>query len=48
MKICLHSISYAGLFYDGPPIPLKEQIIKASKLGYDGIEIIAKRPLVSP
>ena len=48
MKICLHSISYAGLFYDGPHVPIEEQIIKISKLGYEGIEIAAKRPLASP
>jgi len=48
VKICLHTISYAGLFYDGPPLPLEDQIVKASSLGYEGIEIVAKRPLASP
>ena len=48
MKICLHSISYSGLFYDGPPVPLEDQIEKIAKIGYEGIEVAAKRPLASP
>ena len=48
MKIALHSISYAGYFYDGGHIPLEEMIPKAAKLAYEGIEIMAKRPIASP
>ncbi|HIE18538.1 TPA: sugar phosphate isomerase/epimerase [Candidatus Bathyarchaeota archaeon] len=48
MKVCLHSISYAGFFYKGNHIPLKEMIPKAAEMGYEGLEIMAKRPLASP
>ncbi len=48
MKVCLHSISYAGIFYKGPHVPLKEMIPKAAEMGYEGLEIMAKRPLASP
>lgn len=48
MKVCLHSISYAGLFYEGRHVPLKEMIPKAAEMGYEGVEVTAKRPLASP
>ena len=31
MKIGLHTITYAGLFYEGPGLPLDEQIVKAAE-----------------
>ena len=48
MKVCLHSISYAGIFYEGRHIPLEEMIPKAADMGYEGVEVMAKRPLASP
>ena len=48
MKIGLHSISYAGYFYEGGHVPLRDMIPKAAKMGYEGVEVMAKRPLASP
>lgn len=48
MKFGLLTVSYAGLFYRGPALSIKEQIYKAKDMGYDGISIEAKRPLASP
>ena len=48
MKIGLHSISYAGLFYRGPGLSLEEVIDKAASLGFEGIEVMAKAPVCSP
>lgn len=48
MKIGLHSISYAGYFYEGGHVPLRDMITKAAKMGYKGVEVTAKRPLASP
>jgi len=47
MKVCLDSVSYGGIFYKGPKVPLKDLIFKAKDFGYDGIEIQARRPLGS-
>ena len=48
LKICLHSISYAGIFYKGGHVPLEKLIPKAAEMGYEGVEVMAKRPLASP
>jgi sugar phosphate isomerase/epimerase len=48
MKFAFLSVTYAGQFYDGPPLPLIEQIRKARALGFDGLSIEAKRPVASP
>lgn len=48
MKFGLLTVSYAGLFYSGPALSIKEQIYKAKAMGYDGISIEAKRPVASP
>jgi sugar phosphate isomerase/epimerase len=47
MKLVLHSVSYAGLWRGQKYLSLDEFIKKASKLGYDGIELMAKRPHAS-
>jgi len=47
LKVFLDSISYGGIFYKGPRVPLKDLIFKAKDFGYDGIEIQARRPLGS-
>lgn len=48
MKIGLYSITYLGIWYRGPALPLKEFITQARKLGYDGVEIDGKRPHGNP
>lgn len=48
MKFALFSVTYAGLFYNGHPLTLDEQVHKAKKLGFDGLSIEAKRPIASP
>ncbi len=48
MKIGLHTISYAGLFYDGPGLTLEEQIERAAAYGFESVEVMAKRPVASP
>jgi len=48
IKVALYTISYAGLMYKGPHVPLKELIPKIKAFGYDGIEICAKRPFAFP
>ena len=44
----LLTVSYSGLFYDGPALSLVEQIRKARQLGFDGLSIETKRPVASP
>lgn len=48
MKLALFSVTYSGIWYKGKALPLKEQIQKAKKLGFDGISIETKRPVASP
>ncbi len=48
MKLGLYSITYLGLWYRGEELPLPEMISTAKDLGYDGIEIAAKRPHGNP
>ncbi len=47
-KVGLYSITYLGVWYKGNPLTLEDMIIKAKKLGYDGIEIDGKRPHGNP
>jgi sugar phosphate isomerase/epimerase len=44
VKIGLYSITYLGVWYDGPGLSLVEVIDRARRFGYDGIEIDGKRP----
>jgi len=48
MKYALLTVTYSGLFYDGPPLEVVEQIRKARALGFDGLSIETKRPVASP
>lgn len=43
-RIALHSVSYAGFFYTGGALPLQEIFEKAKDSGYEGVELMAKRP----
>jgi len=48
MKIGLYSITYLGLWYDGPALTLPELIDRAKRFGYDGVEIDGKAPHGNP
>jgi len=48
MKIGLYSITYLGIWYDGPALTIPEVIGRAKRLGYTGIEIDGKRPHGNP
>jgi sugar phosphate isomerase/epimerase len=48
MKISLHSVSYSGFFYVGRPLSIEEVIARVAEYGYDGVELMAKRPHASP
>lgn len=48
MKTVLHSVSYAGLWPGQVRLSLEDTLRKAAKLGFSGVEIVAKRPHLSP
>ena len=48
VKTCLHSVSYAGFWRAQAKLSVDEFLVKAKKLGFDGVMLMAKRPHVSP
>ncbi|MBS0000946.1 MAG: sugar phosphate isomerase/epimerase [Cyclobacteriaceae bacterium] len=48
IKLGLYTITYLGIWYDGPALTFDEIIQKAREFGYDGIELDNKRPLGNP
>lgn len=48
MRVGLYSITYLGLWYNGPALTLEELIERAHRFGYDGVEIDGKRPHGNP
>ncbi len=48
MKFALLTVTYSGLFYNGPALSVIDQIRKARALGFDGLSIETKRPVASP
>ena len=48
VKTCLHSVSYAGVWRGQATLSVDDFLAKAKQLGYDGVELMAKRPHVSP
>jgi sugar phosphate isomerase/epimerase len=48
MKVGLYTISFAGVWYEGPALPLEEIFKRAGDMGFDGVEIGARRPHASP
>jgi len=44
----LLTVSYSGLWHDGPGLSIEEQIAKAAALGYDAVSIETKRPTAFP
>ena len=47
-KIGLYSISYAGMWYGGPPLSIKAFIDRAKKYGYQGVELDCRAPHALP
>lgn len=48
MKVGLYTISFAGVWYDGPGLPLVEIFKRAKDMGFEGVEIGARRPQANP
>jgi len=48
VKTCLHSVSYCGFWRGQAYLTVDEFLVKAKKLGFDGVMLVAKRPHVSP
>jgi sugar phosphate isomerase/epimerase len=48
MKFILHSVSYSPTWRGQTALSLDQVVAKAAQLGFDGIELIAKRPHASP
>ncbi len=48
MKVGLYSITYLGIWYQGPALTWKEFLHQAKSLGYDGVEFDGKRPHANP
>lgn len=48
IKLALFTVTYCGLWYRGRALSLREQIIKAKDLGFEGISIETKRPVALP
>ena len=47
VKTCLHSVSYMGAWRGQALLTVDEFLVKAKELGFDGVELAAKRPHVS-
>jgi sugar phosphate isomerase/epimerase len=48
MKISLYTVSYMGIWYDGPALGFEEIVKRARDAGYDGVELDGKRPHGNP
>jgi sugar phosphate isomerase/epimerase len=48
MKVGLYSITYLGVWYDGPALTFAEFVKRAKAYGYAGIELDGKRPHGNP
>jgi sugar phosphate isomerase/epimerase len=48
MKVGLYSISYLGIWYDGPALTFSEFVKRARQYGYSGVELDGKRPHGNP
>jgi sugar phosphate isomerase/epimerase len=47
MKLALHTVSYAGVWEGQAVLPMERVFEKARAFGYQGIELVAKRPHAS-
>lgn len=48
LKLGLYSITFLGIWYRGPGMPLEELLCRARSFGYEGVEIDGKRPHGNP
>lgn len=48
MKVCLYSVTYAGMWYDGPALSISEFIARAQRLGYPAVELDGRAPHALP
>lgn len=48
MKVGLYSITYLGIWYDGPALTFDDFVKRAKEYGYSGIELDGKRPHGNP
>jgi sugar phosphate isomerase/epimerase len=48
VKVGLYSITYLGVWYDGPALTFSEFVKRAREYGYAGIELDGKRPHGNP
>jgi sugar phosphate isomerase/epimerase len=48
MKTGLYSITYLGIWYDGPALTFADFVKRAKEYGYSGIELDGKRPHGNP
>ena len=48
MKVGLYSITYLGIWYDGPALTFTEFVQRAKAYGYAGVELDGKRPHGNP
>lgn len=48
MTVGLHSITYAGFFYEDEALTVEQIVDRAKRFGYDAVEVMAKRPICSP
>ncbi|MFQ5928993.1 MAG: sugar phosphate isomerase/epimerase family protein [Acidobacteriota bacterium] len=48
IKTVLHSVSYSGVWRGQATLTVDEILVKAKKLGFDAVMLVAKRPHVSP
>jgi len=47
-KLGLYSITYAGMWYDGPALSIKDFIGKSKELGFEGVELDNRAPHAVP
>jgi sugar phosphate isomerase/epimerase len=48
MKVGLYTVTYTAHFYEGEPLSFEEMFAIAADIGYDGIEVGARRPHAAP
>jgi L-ribulose-5-phosphate 3-epimerase len=48
VKTCLHSVSYSGAWRGQSLLTVDQFLVKEKELGYDGVELMCRRPHLSP
>jgi len=47
-KLGLYSITYAGMWYDGPALSIQEFVDRAKRFGFEGVELDCRAPHALP